>query len=118
MTVRREPNLPLAGLEGSHHAYERTSIYSAIMKREGRAMASRLIIVKATYDQEAGVWYVEDSGDLPGVNAWAPSVEELRDKLPAVILDLLEAEGDDSDVDVPIELIAHLSTRARRDTIA
>jgi hypothetical protein len=44
-------------------------------------MAGRLIIVKAAYDAEADVWYVEDS-DLPGVNAWAPSVQELRDKLP------------------------------------
>ena len=80
-------------------------------------MAGRLIIVKAAYDAEADVWYVEDS-DLPGVNAWAPSVQELRDKLPAVILDLLEEEGDgeDGDLDVPVELIAHVSTRVRRGT--
>ena len=80
-------------------------------------MSGRLIIVKAAYDAEADVWYVEDS-DLPGVNAWAPSVQELRDKLPAVILDLLEEEGDgeDGDLDVPVELIAHVSTRVRRGT--
>ncbi len=81
-------------------------------------MANRLIIVKAIYDPEAAVWYVEDSGDLPGVNAWAPSVQELADKLPAVILDLLEEQGDHGDTDVPIELIAHVSTRARRGTSA
>jgi len=83
-------------------------------------MARRLIIVKAAYDAEADVWYVEDS-DLPGVNAWAPSVQELRDKLPAVILDLLEEEGgdgEDDDLDVPIEIIAHVSTRVRRGTAA
>ena len=83
-------------------------------------MTSRLVIVKAAYDLEAEVWYVEDS-DLHSVNAWASTLEELRDKLPAVILDLLDEEGDageDSALDVPIEVIAHLSTRARRDTVA
>ena len=83
-------------------------------------MTSRLVIVKAAYDLEAEVWYVEDS-DLHGVNAWASTLEGLRDKLPAVILDLLDEQGDageDSALDVPIEVIAHLSTRARRDTVA
>ena len=77
-------------------------------------MAGRLIVVKAAYDAEAGVWYVEDS-DLPGVNAWAPTVQELSEKLPAVVLDLLEQEGEEGDLDdVPIEIIAHMSTRVRR----
>ena len=76
-------------------------------------MAGRLIIVKAAYDAEAGVWYVEDS-DLAGVNAWAPTVQELSEKLPAVVLDLLEEEGDSDPDDVPIEIIAHMSTRVRR----
>ena len=34
----------------------------------------------------------------PRVNAWAPTVQELSEKLPAVVLDLLEEEGD-SDLD-------------------
>jgi predicted RNase H-like HicB family nuclease len=84
-------------------------------------MASRLIVVKAVYDPEAGVWYVEDS-DLPGVNAWGRTVQELRDKLPAVVLDLLEVagdgDGDNGDLDVPIEVIAHTRTRARRAAAA
>jgi predicted RNase H-like HicB family nuclease len=75
-------------------------------------MAGGLIVVEAAYDAEAGVWYVEDS-DLPGVNAWAPTVQELGEKLPAV-LDLLEEEGDSDPDDVPIAIIAHMSTRARR----
>jgi hypothetical protein len=80
-------------------------------------MAGRLIIVKAAYDAEAGVWYVEDC-DLPGVNAWAPTVQELSEKLPAVVLDLLEEQGVDDDLDdVPIEIIAHMSTRVRRGAV-
>jgi hypothetical protein len=75
-------------------------------------MARRFVHVKAAYDAEAAVWYVEDS-DLHGVNAWAPTVEELLGKLPAVVLDLLEAEGYAGDGEVPIELVARANTSAR-----
>ena len=57
------------------------------------------------------------SSDLEGVNAEAPSLEELLQKLPGVILDLLEEEGFD-DAEVPIELVAHARTRVRRGTTA
>jgi hypothetical protein len=76
-------------------------------------MASRLIVVKVAYDPEARVWYVENS-DLPGVNAEAPTPQELRDKLPGVIADLLEEAGEsDGDVEVSIEIIAHMSAHVR-----
>jgi predicted RNase H-like HicB family nuclease len=84
------------------------------------AMASGLIVVTVAYDPEAGVWYVESS-DLAGVNAEASTPEELREKLPNVILDLLEAADgaeDDGDLDVPIEIIAHMRTRVRRRACA
>ncbi len=71
-----------------------------------------LIVVKAAFDEDAGVWFVESS-DLPGLNAEAPSVEELLRKVEVAAADLLE-EGDASfDLDVPIELVAHASARAR-----
>ena len=79
-------------------------------------MARGLILVKAAYDADAAVWFVESS-DLEGVNAEAPSLEELLQKLPGVILDLLEEEGCD-DAEVPVELVAHASTRVRRGTAA
>ena len=79
-------------------------------------MASGLILVKAAYDADAAVWFVE-SCDLEGVNAEAPSLEELLQKLPGVILDLLEEEEFD-DAEVPVELVAHASTRVRRGTAA
>ena len=80
-------------------------------------MVGRLVHVSAAYDPEAAVWYVEDS-DLHGVNAWAPTVEELLSKLPAVVLDLLEAEGYTGGGEVPIELVVRASTSARWSTAA
>ena len=80
--------------------------------QRGKGLARTRVRVTATYDPEARVWYVEDS-DLPGVNAWAPTVEELLHKLPGVVLDLLEAEGRGADDEVPIELVARASTSAR-----
>jgi hypothetical protein len=78
-------------------------------------MRRGLIVVKAAYDADAAVWFVESS--LEGVNAEAPSLEALLEKLPGVVLDLLEEEGLD-DVELPIELVAHASTRVRRSTAA
>ncbi|MFZ5654150.1 MAG: DUF1902 domain-containing protein [Pseudomonadota bacterium] len=77
-------------------------------------MGGNVIIVKAARDQEAGVWFVESS-DVPGLNLEADSLETLAAKLPGAILDLLEAGGGlgDDGYDVPVELIAHASTRVR-----
>lgn len=74
---------------------------------------SEVIVVKAVRDAEAGVWLVESS-DVPGLRLEGDTLEELADKLPGAILDLLEAGGEiDDGVDVPVELIAHASTRIR-----
>lgn len=76
-------------------------------------MAGNVIVVKAVRDAEAGVWLVESS-DVPGLNLEGETLEELSDKLPGAILDLLEAAGNlDDGIDVPVELIAHASTRVR-----
>ena len=74
-----------------------------------------IIVVKATFDDEAGVW-VTESVDLPGLRLEAESVDQLQQKLPGAIVDLLEtSDGDErSDwIDVPVELIAHASSRVR-----
>ena len=71
-----------------------------------------LIVVKAAWDPDAGVWWIEHS-DLPGLNLEAETVEALRDKLPGAIADLLEDEGHVEAHEVPIELIAHTRTRVR-----
>ncbi|MGK2913915.1 MAG: DUF1902 domain-containing protein [Porticoccaceae bacterium] len=77
-------------------------------------MNGNVIVVKAGRDLDAGVWFVE-SCDLPGLNLEADTLEGLTDMLPGAILDLLEAGGGlgDGDYDMPIELIAHASTRVR-----
>jgi hypothetical protein len=55
-------------------------------------MIGSLIVVKAAYDAEARVWFVEDS-DLHGLNAEAATLEALVDKLPNVVTDLAEANA-------------------------
>jgi predicted RNase H-like HicB family nuclease len=79
-------------------------------------MSRGLIVVKAAFDTEAAVWFVESS-DLAGVNAEAPTLEALLQKLPGLVLDLLGEEGLD-DFELPIEVVAHASVRVRRSTAA
>jgi hypothetical protein len=75
---------------------------------------SEMIVVKAVHDPEAGVLLVESS-DIPGLFLEGDPLEALAEKLPGAILDLLEAGGDiEGGLDVPVELIAHASTRVRR----
>ena len=51
-----------------------------------------MITVKAAWDAEAKVWYIEDSS-LPGLHIEADTPLELYNKLPAAIEDLLEGSG-------------------------
>ena len=79
-------------------------------------MLRKIIVVKAALDSEARVWFVEEC-DLPGLNLEADTLENLVEKLPAAILDLLDEEGIGGEYDaeeVPVELIAHASTRVIR----
>ena len=81
-----------------------------------------LLVVKAAYDTEAGVWYVEDS-DVPGLATEAPTLEALSAKLQVMIPELMALNGrnDDDDglpPDVPIEIIAHMSSRVRLARVA
>ena len=64
------------------------------------------ILVKAAFDPDAGVWFVESS-DLPGLNLESETLDGLRVRLRGAVTDLLEAAGRKDELDVPIELIAH-----------
>jgi hypothetical protein len=54
---------------------------------------SEPIIIKAVWDPEARVWYTADS-TLPGLNLEAETIDDLRNKLPGAIEDLLEGAGE------------------------
>ncbi len=74
---------------------------------------TRLIIVKAAFDAEARVWFVESS-DLAGLNVEAPTIELLTSKISDAAADLLDACDEDAGgFDIPIEIVAHASARAR-----
>jgi hypothetical protein len=70
-----------------------------------------LIVVRAAYDPHAKVWWVEDSAPLGGLNVEAPTIDELRDKIPAAVIDLLEAKSPGADI--AIEIIGHMHTRVK-----
>jgi predicted RNase H-like HicB family nuclease len=53
---------------------------------------ARPIVVHADWDAEVGVW-VATTQDLRGLVTEAESIEALRAKLPAMIVDLLEENG-------------------------
>ena len=62
----------------------------------------RSITVKAAWDAEAQVWYIEHS-DLPGLHIEAETPIALYEKLPGAIEDLLDGSGTR---EVSFELIA------------
>ena len=49
-----------------------------------------MVRLTVDYDNEAGVWFVKTS-DLLGIHAEGETLEDLCDKLPAVVSDLIEA---------------------------
>jgi predicted RNase H-like HicB family nuclease len=70
---------------------------------------ARPVIVHADWDPEAGVW-VATTQDIPGLVTEADSIEAVRQKLPGMILDLLEENGV-TDPPASIEIIARASDR-------
>jgi len=72
-----------------------------------------VIVVKAAFDAEAGVWIIESS-DVHGLRIEAPTLERLVERIPGAIQDLLGSGDDEAGLrDTPIEVIAHASTRVR-----
>jgi predicted RNase H-like HicB family nuclease len=53
-------------------------------------MPHKSLTINVAYDPEAKIWYTEESPDLFGVIAYGHSLEELRQVLPGVILDMIE----------------------------
>ncbi len=67
----------------------------------GKTRTRSLVVVRATWDNEASVW-VAESPDLPGLITEAQTLDEFDKKLPGLILDLLDADGDDGDIEIPM----------------
>jgi hypothetical protein len=68
-------------------------------------MTSRLIVVRAFWDDEAGVWTA--ASDDIGLATEAETVEELRSRARAHVSDLLEAEGKRETVELEFVIHAH-----------
>ena len=69
-------------------------------------MNMRSIIVRATWDDEAGVW-VATSNDIEGLAVESESMEKLQPKVMAAVADLLELNGVGSDLpEIPVHIVA------------
>ncbi|MFN3501503.1 MAG: DUF1902 domain-containing protein [Allorhizobium sp.] len=69
-------------------------------------MNMRSIIVRATWDDEAGVW-VATSHDIEGLAVESESMEKLQPKVMAAVADLLELNGVGSDLpEIPVHIFA------------
>jgi hypothetical protein len=70
-----------------------------------------LYVVKAGFDADADVWFVEHT-DVPGLATEAASFETLCEKIKVMAAELLEANGLESgSTEVPIEIIAHTTAK-------
>jgi predicted RNase H-like HicB family nuclease len=68
----------------------------------------RIAVLKAAFDEDAGVWYVETS-DIEGLHVEGDTFETFRRNVAEAAADLIEGAGAE---DVHIEIIAHASVRA------
>jgi predicted RNase H-like HicB family nuclease len=69
----------------------------------------RVAVLKAAFDEDAHVWYVESS-DIEGLHVEGDTFEAFRRNVAATAADLLEDDGTE---EVHIEIIANASVRAR-----
>lgn len=73
---------------------------------------ARTLLIRATWDAAAGVWFTE-SDDLPGLALEADTLERLMERLPGAILDLMEAGDESATGEVPFEVVARQSAVIR-----
>lgn len=81
-------------------------------------MLKHSIIVRADWDDEAGVW-VATSGDIDGLAIEADTIEALSERLPGALADLIEVNGfNGPNGDIPIHLHADRLLRVPLDRAA
>ena len=75
---------------------------------------SQTITVHLDFVPDARVWFVQRS-DVHGLRIEAATIEEMVERIPGAIQDLLD-DGDGLNAhDVPVEVVAHRSTSVRLD---
>jgi predicted RNase H-like HicB family nuclease len=67
-------------------------------------MSTKPSFVRAEWDEEARVW-VATSDDVPGLATEGDTLENLIEKLKIMIPELLHANGDDTESEVPFEIL-------------
>jgi predicted RNase H-like HicB family nuclease len=76
-------------------------------------MSRKPSFIRAEWDEEARVW-VATSDDVPGLATEADNLEDLIEKLKIIIPELLCANGDDQEYEVPFEIFTRRFEVAQR----
>jgi predicted RNase H-like HicB family nuclease len=91
--------------------------YRGGLIRRGKdfVMQTKPYFIRAEWDDEARVW-VATSDDVPGLATEAETMEGLIEKLKTMVPDLLEANGQIIDYEVPFEIMTRRFETAQRMT--
>ena len=76
-------------------------------------MIGKPFFVRAEWDGEARVW-VATSDDVPGLATEGKTIEKLVEKLKVMIPELLEANGESVEAEVPFEILTRRFEIAQR----
>ena len=76
-------------------------------------MVGKPLFVRAEWDEEARVW-VATSEDVPGLATEESTIEGLIEKLKVMIPELLEANGEVVEAEVPFEVMTRRFEVAQR----
>ena len=76
-------------------------------------MSRKPFFIRAEWDEEARVW-VATSDDVPGLATEGDTLEDLIEKLKIIIPELLHANGDDQEHEVPFEIFTRRFEVAQR----
>ena len=74
---------------------------------------TKVLFIRAEWDDEAGVW-VATSDDVPGLATEADTLEALSAKLDVMVPELLDANGYPGGNEIPFELLARKFFVAQR----
>ena len=79
-------------------------------------MSKKPLFIRAEWDDEACVW-VATSDDVPGLATEGETVEGLIKKLRVMVPELLEANGNPMEYEVPFEILTRRFEFVQREEI-